>query len=407
MSMKDHLVIIGASHTAAQLIVSARQNGWAGDITLIGDEAHLPYHRPPLSKDFLSGKKAIDDILIRPADSYAAAEVTLRLGVRADAIDRATKTISLSDGSQISYSKLVLATGARVRKLPVPGADLEQVYYLRDSGDVDDLRRRSQSSKRAVIIGGGYIGLETAASLRKLGLAVTVIEAMPRILQRVTTPIMSDFFRRLHREEGVDLVEGEMVNAISAVEDGVRVLTKSGLKFSADFVVIGIGVIPNVELAEDAALKVENGIVVDSHCLTNDPDIYAAGDVAARHHELYDQPMRIESVPNTTEQAKMVAAHLTGRAAIVSTVPWFWSDQYDVKLQIAGLSTDIDDQVTRGDINSRAFAVFSFKDNKLVCVDAVNDPRSFMFGKLAMTKNRVLDHNILADPASPHKSAFL
>lgn len=405
--MKDHLVIIGASHTAAQLIVSARQNGWAGDITLIGDEAHLPYHRPPLSKDFLSGKKAIDDILIRPADSYAAAEVTLRLGVRADAIDRATKTISLSDGSQISYSKLVLATGARVRKLPVPGADLEQVYYLRDSGDVDDLRRRSQSSKRAVIIGGGYIGLETAASLRKLGLAVTVIEAMPRILQRVTTPIMSDFFRRLHREEGVDLVEGEMVNAISAVEDGVRVLTKSGLKFSADFVVIGIGVIPNVELAEDAALKVENGIVVDSHCLTNDPDIYAAGDVAARHHELYDQPMRIESVPNTTEQAKMVAAHLTGRAAIVSTVPWFWSDQYDVKLQIAGLSTDIDDQVTRGDINSRAFAVFSFKDNKLVCVDAVNDPRSFMFGKLAMTKNRVLDHNILADPASPHKSAFL
>ena len=405
--MKDHLVIIGASHTAAQLIVSARQNGWAGDITLIGDEAHLPYHRPPLSKDFLSGKKAIDDILIRPADSYAAAEVTLRLGVRADAIDRATKTISLSDGSQISYSKLVLATGARVRKLPVPGADLEQVYYLRDSGDVDDLRRRSQSSKRAVIIGGGYIGLETAASLRKLGLAVTVIEAMPRILQRVTTPIMSDFFRRLHREEGVDLVEGEMVNAISAVEDGVRVLTKSGLEFSADFVVIGIGVIPNVELAEDAALKVENGIVVDSYCLTNDPDIYAAGDVAARHHELYDQPMRIESVPNTTEQAKMVAAHLTGRAAIVSTVPWFWSDQYDVKLQIAGLSTDIDDQVTRGDINSRAFAVFSFKDNKLVCVDAVNDPRSFMFGKLAMTKNRVLDHNILADPASPHKAAFL
>ncbi len=405
--MKDHLVIIGASHTAAQLIVSARQNGWAGDITLIGDEAHLPYHRPPLSKDFLSGKKAIDDILIRPADSYAAAEVTLRLGVRADAIDRATKTISLSDGSQISYSKLVLATGARVRKLPVPGADLEQVYYLRDSGDVDDLRRRSQSSKRAVIIGGGYIGLETAASLRKLGLAVTVIEAMPRILQRVTTPIMSDFFRRLHREEGVDLVEGEMVNAISAVEDGVRVLTKSGLEFSADFVVIGIGVIPNVELAEDAALKVENGIVVDSYCLTNDPDIYAAGDVAARHHELYDQPMRIESVPNTTEQAKMVAAHLTGRAAILSTVPWFWSDQYDVKLQIAGLSKDIDDQVTRGDINSRAFAVFSFKNNKLVCVDAVNDPRSFMFGKLAMTKNRVLDHKILADPASPHKSAFL
>ena len=405
--MKDHLVIIGASHTAAQLIVSARQNGWAGDITLIGDEAHLPYHRPPLSKDFLSGKKAIDDILIRPADSYAAAEVTLRLGVRADAIDRATKTISLSDGSQISYSKLVLATGARVRKLPVPGADLEQVYYLRDSGDVDHLRRRSQSSKRAVIIGGGYIGLETAASLRKLGLAVTVIEAMPRILQRVTTPIMSDFFRRLHREEGVDLVEGEMVNAISAVEDGVRVLTKSGLEFSADFVVIGIGVIPNVELAEDAALKVENGIVVDSYCLTNDPDIYAAGDVAARHHELYDQPMRIESVPNTTEQAKMVAAHLTGRAAILSTVPWFWSDQYDVKLQIAGLSKDIDDQVTRGDINSRAFAVFSFKNNKLVCVDAVNDPRSFMFGKLAMTKNRVLDHNILADPASPHKAAFL
>ena len=300
----NHCIIIGASHAGAQLCVSLRQGGWEGDITVIGDEPDLPYHRPPLSKDFLSGDKAIDDILLRPASVYENANVTMKLGTRVGAIDREAKTILTDDGETLSYDKLVLATGARVRHLPVPGNDLEGVFYLRDSNDVRAIKNNFEAGKRVVIIGGGYIGLETAASLRKQGMEVTVLEAMPRILQRVTAPELSTFYKRIHSEEGVTILEGVMASEIRQLGTALSVETSCEQSFDADMVIIGIGVIPNVELAKEAGLDVGNGIEVNEFCQTSDPDIYAAGDVTWHFNPIYEHHIRLESVPNATEQAK-------------------------------------------------------------------------------------------------------
>ena len=374
---------------------------------MIGDEAVPPYHRPPLSKDFLLGSRSIDDILIRPAESYADANIELRLGQRVTQIDRNAKTVTLTSGDNLSYTKLVIATGARIRKLPIPGAELPNVFYLRDSDDVEAIRSRTADAKNAVVIGGGYIGLETAASLRKLGLNVTVLEAMSRILQRVTSPELSSFFRRLHTEEGTDILENVMASEITNSGEALSVKTKCGQEFAADVVVIGIGVIPNTELAEEAGLAVGNGIEVNEFCQTNDPDIYAAGDVSWHYNPIYDRHMRLESVPNTTEQAKIAAAHINGKELPHKALPWFWSDQYDVKLQIAGLIEGYTDIIVRGNIETgREFALFYFKDDALLAVDAVNSPQSFMMGKMALTKGKTLDKAIVADIDAPLKSAL-
>jgi len=247
--MSKSVVIVGASHAAAQTCVSLRQAGWEGDIIVVGDEAVLPYHRPPLSKDFLSGQKAIEDILIRPAESYEAANITMRLGERVGSVDPKAKTVLTDKGDKISYDKLVLTTGARIRRLPVPGEDLDNVFYLRDTSDVLSIKAKAETAKTAVIIGGGYIGLETAASLRKQGLEVTVLEAMPRILQRVTAPQMSTFYKRIHSEEGVTILEHVMASEIQTDGQGLRVLTSCDRTLTADMVIIGIGVIPNTQLS--------------------------------------------------------------------------------------------------------------------------------------------------------------
>ena len=403
----NHFIIIGASHAGAQLCVSLRQGGWEGDITVIGDEPDLPYHRPPLSKDFLSGDKAIDDILLRPASVYENANVTMKLGTRVGAIDREAKTILTDDGETLSYDKLVLATGARVRHLPVPGNDLEGVFYLRDSNDVRAIKNNVEAGKRVVIIGGGYIGLETAASLRKQGMEVTVLEAMPRILQRVTAPELSTFYKRIHSEEGVTILEGVMASEIRQLGTALSVETSCEQSFDADMVIIGIGVIPNVELAKEAGLDVGNGIEVNEFCQTSDPDIYAAGDVTWHFNPIYEHHIRLESVPNATEQAKTVALHMNGKAKPYNSLPWFWSDQFDLKLQIAGLSGGYDDIVIRGDIEKgRSFAAFYFKGDKILAVDAVNSPREFMFTKMALTKGQSLDKTILSNIEADLKSAI-
>ena len=402
-----HCIIIGASHAGAQLCVSLRQGGWEGDITVIGDEPDLPYHRPPLSKDFLSGDKAIDDILLRPASVYENANVTMKLGTRVGVIDREAKTILTDDGETLSYDKLVLATGARVRHLPVPGNDLEGVFYLRDSNDVRAIKNNVEAGKRVVIIGGGYIGLETAASLRKQGMEVTVLEAMPRILQRVTAPELSTFYKRIHSEEGVTILEGVMASEIRQLGTALSVETSCEQSFDADMVIIGIGVIPNVELAKEAGLDVGNGIEVNEFCQTSDPDIYAAGDVTWHFNPIYEHHIRLESVPNATEQAKTVALHMNGKAKPYNSLPWFWSDQFDLKLQIAGLSGGYDDIVIRGDIEKgRSFAAFYFKGDKILAVDAVNSPREFMFTKMALTKGQSLDKTILSNIEADLKSAI-
>lgn len=406
--MPDTVLIIGASHAAAQTSVSLRQSGWEGEITVIGDEAVLPYHRPPLSKDFLSGQKSIDDILIRPLESYEAAGINMKLGARVGAINRKEKTILTEDGETLSYSKLVLTTGARIRRLPVRGEDLDNVFYLRDTRDVLAIKEKAKTAKTALIIGGGYIGLETAASLRKQGMEVTVIEAMPRILQRVTAPVMSDFYRRVHSEEGVNIFETVVASEIRKTGDGLEILTSCEKNFKADMVIIGIGVVPNVELAVAAGLKVGNGIDVNEFCQTSDPDIYAAGDVTWHYNPIYKEHVRLESVPNATEQGKVIASHITGKAKPYNSLPWFWSDQYDLKLQIAGLSTGFDDVVIRGDIDtSRSFAAYYFKNDKFIAVDAVNAPRGFMFGKMSLTKGQNLDKSKIGDPEISLKECII
>ncbi len=398
MPKSKSVIIIGASHAAAQTSVSLRQAGWEGTITVIGDEAVLPYHRPPLSKDFLSGQKAIDEILIRPAESYAAANIEMKLGVRVTAIDRTNKTVQTEAGETLHYDKLILTMGARIRRLPVPGEGLENVYYLRDTADVLAIKKKVETAKTAVIIGGGYIGLETAASLRKQGLAVTVLEAMPRILQRVTAPQLSTFYKRVHIEEGVKILENVSASAIQKTETGLNVVTGCEQNLAADMVIIGIGVIPNVELAAEAGLTVGNGIEVNEFCQTSDPDIYAAGDVTWHYNGLYDTHIRLESVPNATEQGKTVAAHITSKPKSYNSLPWFWSDQFDLKLQIAGLSTGYDAVVIRGNIEQgRSFAAYYFKGDRFLAVDAVNAPRDFMFGKISLTKGVNLDPALLAD----------
>lgn len=396
--MTGSVIIIGASHAAAQTGFSLRQGGWDGDITIIGDELELPYHRPPLSKEFLSGQQSMDDILIRPAASYAAASIDMKLGMRVGAINRNKKTVLIEHGDTLAYSKLVLTTGARIRRLPVPGEDLENVFYLRDTQDVLAIKKKSETAKSALIIGGGYIGLETAASLRIQGLEVTVIEAMPRILQRVTAPEMSEFYRRVHSQEGVLIHENIAASEIKKEGEELRILTSCDGDFKADMVIIGIGVVPNVELAQAAGLSIGNGIEVNEFCQTSDPNIYAAGDVSWHYNPIYKSHVRLESVPNATEQGKVIASHINNAPKPYHSLPWFWSDQFDLKLQIAGLSTGFEDVVIRGDINSsRSFAAYYFKDNQFIAVDAVNAPRDFMFGKMCLTKGVNVDKALIGD----------
>ena len=406
--MSDHCLIIGASHAAAQACVSLRQGGWSGEITVVGDEPNLPYHRPPLSKDFLSGQKDISDILIRPADAYKSADITMMLGTRIAAINPDEKTAITESGETLSFSKLILTTGARIRRLPVPGQDLPHVYYLRDTQDVLAIKADVRAGKQAVIIGGGYIGLETAASLRKQGMEVTVLEAMDRILQRVTAPQLSAFYKRVHTEEGVKILENVGATEIVETDDGLAVKTGDGQSLPADMVIIGIGVIPNTELAAEAGLTVGNGIEVDEFCQTSHADVYAAGDVTWHHNPIYDRHIRLESVPNATEQAKVCADHINGKEKPYNSLPWFWSDQFDLKLQIAGLSTDYDDIIIRGDIEgSRSFAAYYFKGDRLLAVDAVNAPRDFMMTRMALTKGKTLDKAVLRDPEAELKSAMV
>lgn len=401
-----HCIIIGASHAAAQLAPSLRQEGWQGRIIVIGDEHYFPYKRPPLSKTFLAGEKGVDELLIRAAASYEKADIEFRTGHKVTRIDRQHRQVELDNGKVLTYDKLALAIGARVRKLELPGSDLKGVFYLRNVEDAKQIQEFVAPDKKVVIVGGGYIGLETAAMLRSLKMKVTVLEATSRVLNRVTAPEVSAFYTRVHREEGVEIITDVTVTAFSGDEKEKvqRVNCAHGRDFEADLIIIGVGVLPNVELAEAAGLKVENGIIVDSHCLTNDPDIVAAGDCTRHFNSLYQTNIRLESVQNAVEQAKIAAATVCGNLKEYNALPWFWSDQYDLKLQIAGLSQGYDDLVIRGDIDhSRKFAAFYLKDDYVIAVDAVNKPQEFLLGKRIIAGKMLIDKERLADDRIPMK----
>ena len=395
--MSHTCIIIGASHAAAQLIPGLRQEGWAGDIVVISDEPHLPYHRPPLSKAFLSGEKTADSLKIRPAAFYDKQNARLKTG-RVAGIDRSQKTVTLTGGETLPYDKLALCTGARVRKVNLPGSELGNIHYLRSISDAEAIKHQVVAGQKAVIVGGGYIGLETAASLTKLGMQVTVLEMAERVLQRVTAPEVSTFYERIHRDQGVRIMTNCGVEAFLGDAQVEKVRCTDGTELDADLVVVGVGVIPNTELAEDAGLAIDNGIVVDEFCRTQDPDIVAAGDCTSHISKIYERRIRLESVPNATEQAKTAAASICGKEKDCTTLPWFWSDQYDLKLQIAGLSQGYDQLVIRGDKDSgTSFAAFYLHQGRLLAADCVNRPKEFMLSKRIIANNLAIDIAKLAD----------
>jgi 3-phenylpropionate/trans-cinnamate dioxygenase ferredoxin reductase subunit len=402
--MNGACVVVGASHAGAQLAASLRRHGWTGRIVLVGEEAHLPYHRPPLSKQYLSGEKGQHEILIRPQAAYDKLDVQLTLGVKVEAIDRTRKAVVLDNGQDLQYDKLALTIGARPRVLPLAGSELDNVFYLRNQSDVDGIRASIGSHKRVVIIGGGYIGLEAAASLRSKGMAVTVLEACPRVLQRITASQVSAFYHRVHSEQGVEVVVDACVECIDGNAAADAVVCAGGKVYRADLVIIAVGIVANTELAARAGLTVGDGIVVDECACTSDPDIVAAGDCTWHYNSTYGRHVRLESVQNAHEQASVAAAAVCGKREPYKTLPWFWSDQYDLKLQIAGLSQGHDQVIIRGDIErGRSFAAFYLKEGRVLAVDAVNRPPEFMLGKKIIAGGIAVDTSRLGDEGAPLK----
>ena len=401
--MTERVVIAGAGHAAGQLVASLKQQKFDGQIVLIGDEAYLPYQRPPLSKKFLSGDLAAERLYVKPPAFYDDPQIELRLETVITKIDRDSKTLRTESGDDISYDKLILALGSRVRRLTIDGADLAGVHYLRSIDDVDGIRAEMQNRKNAVIVGAGYIGLEVAAVARQLGLDVTVIEMTDRVMSRVVSPEISDFYQIEHTNQGVRLRLSTGIQAMHGEGRIDAVETEDGELIPADFVVVGVGILPNTELAIEAGLRVDDGIVVDDRCQTSDPSIYAVGDCTRHPNAIYDRQLRLESVHNALEQAKTAVINICGGQSHYSQVPWFWSDQYDLKLQIAGLSTDYDDVIIRGNPADRSFACLYLRDGRLIATDAVNSPKEFVHSKALIAGRKQLDRDRLADTDIPLK----
>jgi 3-phenylpropionate/trans-cinnamate dioxygenase ferredoxin reductase component len=381
------VLIAGAGHAGFQLAASLRQHGFSGRVCLINDETHLPYQRPPLSKAYLKGDGRPDSLMFRPDKFYRDQTIEL-IGDRAVSIDRAARRLLLASGSSLEYGHLVLATGARNRLLDLPNANLPDVRYLRTFDESEALRQRLASSRHVVVIGAGFIGLEFAATARGKGIEVDVIELGARVMARAVTAEISDYFQQRHTAAGIRIHLG--VQATSIESDGTNVTGVSlsdGRHVEADLVVVGVGVLPNVELAAAAGLPVAAGIIVDEQLLTSDPNISAIGDCALYASPRFGGSLRLESVQNATDHARCVAARLTGNAKTYDGQPWFWSDQGDDKLQIAGLTTGYDRVVVRGDPAQRSFSAFCYKAGQLVGIESVNRASDHVFGRRILGMN--------------------
>lgn len=386
------IVIIGAGQAGLQSAESLRSEGYAGPLLMIGDEARGPYHRPPLSKAYLLGEFSEAQLAIRAPEALSRKNIELLTGVTVTAIDRQAKEVTLSDGRRLAYEGLCLATGSRPRPLPVPGADLANVFPLRTLADTQAIAASMPAVQRVVVIGGGFIGLEFAAVARKFGKDVTVLEGADRLMPRAVTPMLSEYFRQLHIGHGVTIELGAAVSDLAGKGGRVTaVRTADGREFPADLVLVGIGILPNEELARSAGLECERGIVVDACSRTSDPAIVAAGDCTARR--LPDGGLlRLESVQNAVEQGKSAAAALLGTERPFTASPWFWSDQYDIKLQMVGLSAGPDQTVLRGEPATNRFSAFHFRAGKLIAVDSINRPEDHMPAR------KLLDQNIAITP---------
>jgi 3-phenylpropionate/trans-cinnamate dioxygenase ferredoxin reductase subunit len=406
--MYQQIVIAGAGQAAVQAVDTLRRKGYTGRLTVVGEEPWLPYQRPPLSKKYLAGALERERLLIRPEKFFTEHRVETRLGRVVTEIERRAQHVRLDDGAVIAYDALLLALGSRPRRLTVPGAELAGVHYLRGIADADRIRAECARGGRLVIIGGGYIGLEAAATTRELGMDVTVLEMTERVMNRVTSPVLSSFYEAEHARHGVRVHCGTRVRALDgdAATGRVRaVLSEDGVEHPADMVIVAVGVTPVQELAGAAGLACDNGILVDEQCRTADPVIYAAGDCANHPSLRYGRRLRLESVDNAFEQGTSVALNLTGAAVQHDKLPWFWSDQYDLKLIIVGVSSGYDQAIVRGDPASRSFSVGYLRDGELIALDSVNQARDQMAARKLIAARVRPDVAKLADPAIALKDA--
>lgn len=400
------IVIVGGGHAGGQAAASLRQEGYDGPVVLFAEEPHVPYQRPPLSKQYLAGEYGLERVHLRPAAFYETKGIEVRHGAKVAGIDAAARTVVCENGDSAAYDKLLLATGATARQLDVPGASLPGVHYLRTIADVDAIKAEFLPGKRLAVVGGGYIGLEVAAVGVALGLTVTVLEMEARVLERVAMPAMSAFYHQLHQERGVTIRTSAEVTAFASTDADTPRLTEvvcaNGERVPADLAVVGVGIQPNVALAAATGLQCDDGIVVDEHACTSDPHIYAAGDCTNHPNPLLGRRLRLESVPNAMEQSRVAAANMAGNAKRYAAVPWFWSDQYDLKLQMVGFPEAGDETVARGEPASHRFATFYLRQGKLAAADAVNSPREFMAARQLVGKR--VDGAALADASADLKA---
>ena len=401
MSFAD-VLIVGGGHGGAQAALALRQRGFEGRVTMVTREAFPPYERPPLSKDYLAGDKPFEKILIRPESFWSDRDIELRTGSAVVAIDPQARSVELGDGTRLDYHSLVWAAGGDPRRLPCSGADLNGVHSIRTRGDADRIRAQIDGGvKRVAVIGGGYIGLEAAAVFRKMGLPVTVIERMERVLNRVAGPELSSFYEAEHRRQGVELMLDHSVEALVGDDSGqVRAVSLAdGSEVEADLVIVGIGIVPAVGPLLAAGAAGTNGVDVDEFCRTSLDDTYAIGDCAAHSNPYADnRVIRLESVQNATDMANTVAKHVTGERERYNTVPWFWSNQYDLRLQTVGFSSEDDDCVVRGDPDSRSFSVVYLREGRVAALDCVNATRDYAQGRRLIEARCEPDLDALADP---------
>lgn len=403
--------IIGASHAGVNCAFALRKEGWTGRIVLYDADAELPYHRPPLSKTYLTRGEEAETSPLKSRESYEREQIHLHLGIKVIGLDANKKTLYLGDGSQATYDKLVLATGARALMPTIAGLEkAKNTFPLRTMADVEGIRKavNEASDKKIVVIGGGYIGLEIAASLKKLGANVIVLEREERILARVTVSEMSAFFHSLHEKNGVKIFVGKEVTGVET-EGGLNTVhCEDGTSYPADVIIVGVGITVNTELAKEADLSLENGIKVDATARTSNADIYAIGDCTYHHNPHYDRHVRLESVQNAVDQAKVAAAAICGKDIEYNAIPWFWSDQYDVKLQIVGLTEGFDTKIIRREEKQQpCFSIWYFSKDRLLAVDAVNNAKAFVLGTKFIKSGERVDQKKLADSGAPLKPAEL
>ena len=400
------VLIVGGGHAGANTAFALRKDGFDGEIIIISDEGYLPYHRPPLSKDFLKQNLAIEKMSFKSADFYEEQKISINLDTQINSIDL-TSNHAITEDASFNYDYLVFATGASPRLLPMENADSKNLFYLRQITDVLSMHKQITPHKEIVLIGGGYIGLEVASAMIELGLKVTILEAEERILQRVTSPEVSQFYNDYHSKKGVRIICNAKVTNLNAENQMINsVSLESGETLAADIVLVGIGAIPNTQLAASIGLECDNGIKTDQYCRTSIPNILAVGDCTSSFNSLYNKEFRLESVPNALAQSKVASSSILGNELFNNEMPWFWSDQYDLKLQMAGLSSGYDECHIIGDTDSAEFIACYGKEGYLIALDSVNQSRQFMLFKKALGNGFKLEMSLIKDKNFQPESIF-